>query len=272
MPQGCPHSRDPRSGRAGTGGPADGSSFVNLATGQTERRFNGGNIQDELVDRTSNSLGTLSMANTGDPHTGGSQFFLNVASNPNLDWFSPGESRHPVFGKLADSRSLELCVKISRVATRNDNPLKPIQVRSVTVDMGSSEGGGGAGAGGGDAAGAAGAAGGAGGGGAGQPPPAAGSGSSSGGGGSGSGGAAAAAPSATYFYLDHSQKEQGPFTLDQMRGWFRAGHMAATTRVRKDGVAEFTALEGDADIVQQQGAGAAPGRPGGLGSARYAPY
>ena len=39
------------------------------------------------------------MANTGSPNSGGSQFFLNVAHNDFLDWFSPGESKHPVFGE-----------------------------------------------------------------------------------------------------------------------------------------------------------------------------
>ena len=34
---GCPHSKDPSSTRAGTGGPPDGT-FVNLATGATETR------------------------------------------------------------------------------------------------------------------------------------------------------------------------------------------------------------------------------------------
>merc|ERR1712048_971374 len=96
---GCPHAKDPKSRRAGTGGPKDGS-FTNLKTGAKERRFNGGNIKDENISRDSNKPGTLSMANTGAPNTGGSQFFINVAHNDFLDWFSPGESKHPVFGKI----------------------------------------------------------------------------------------------------------------------------------------------------------------------------
>jgi cyclophilin family peptidyl-prolyl cis-trans isomerase len=46
-------------------------------------------------------MGTLSMANTGEPNTGGSQLFINVADNASLDWFSGGESKHPVFGAAA---------------------------------------------------------------------------------------------------------------------------------------------------------------------------
>lgn len=100
---GCPHSKDPKSRRAGTGGPPDGT-FKNLKTGATETRSNGGNIKDEHTARISNEPGTLSMANTGQPNSGGSQFFMNVVHNDFLDWFSPGESKHPVFGKCAAAR------------------------------------------------------------------------------------------------------------------------------------------------------------------------
>jgi hypothetical protein len=36
------------------------------------------------------------MANTGQKNSNGSQFFLNVANNANLDWFTGGASKHPV--------------------------------------------------------------------------------------------------------------------------------------------------------------------------------
>merc|ERR1712083_495126 len=115
-----------KSRRAGTGGPKDGT-FRNLKTGETEKRFNGGNIKDENIDKTSNAPGTLSMANCGAPNTGGSQFFLNVADNRNLDWFSPGESKHPVFGKIIEG--YEVAVNISKVKTRDDNPADPIMMK-----------------------------------------------------------------------------------------------------------------------------------------------
>merc|ERR1712107_11713 len=49
---GCPHAKDPNSSRAGTGGPPDGT-FQNVKTGATERRFGGGNIEDENISRDS---------------------------------------------------------------------------------------------------------------------------------------------------------------------------------------------------------------------------
>eukprot|EP00128_Syssomonas_multiformis_P001074 Colp12_sorted_trinity150504_noHs@18462 len=128
---GCPFSKDPNNPRNGTGGPKDGT-FKNLKTGATEKRFNGGNIQDENISRDSNFPGTLSMANCGSPNTGGSQFFINVNHNDFLDWFTPGESKHPVFGKV--TQGYEVVEAISKVRTRDDNPIQPIKVNSITIE------------------------------------------------------------------------------------------------------------------------------------------
>jgi len=128
---GCPYAKDPKSPRAGTGGPPDGQ-FKNLVTGAMEKRFNGGNIEDENISKDSNVPGTLSMANTGSPNTGGSQFFLNVANNNFLDWFSGGQSKHPVFGKIVDGYSI--AEAISKVPTREDNPLTPVKMESITIE------------------------------------------------------------------------------------------------------------------------------------------
>ena len=127
---GCPHAKDPKARNAGTGGPPDGT-FKNLKTGADEKRSNGGNIQDENISKDSNAPGTLSMANTGRPNSGGSQFFLNVADNNNLDWFSPGASKHPVFGKVVEG--YDVCVAISKVPTSNDNPKTPIMMKNITI-------------------------------------------------------------------------------------------------------------------------------------------
>ena len=129
---------------------------------------------------------------------------LNVANNANLDWFEPGESKHPVFGQLVDKKAFNVCVKISRVATRDDCPIKPVQVLSVAIDM--------------------------------------------------RGSANLASPSdtansATYFYLDKSEQEQGPFQLAEMRSWFSSGHLPASLRVREADDTDFRALEKHAALV-----------------------
>lgn len=128
---GCPYSKDPKSSRAGTGGPPDGS-FKNLKTGATEKRTNGGNIQDENISKDTNAPGTLSMANTGDANTGGSQFFINVAHNNFLHWFdSSSPSCHPVFGQITSG--MDVVEAISKVQTRDDNPIKPVMMNKITI-------------------------------------------------------------------------------------------------------------------------------------------
>lgn len=113
---GCPHSRDPNSPRAGTGNGPKGC------------------IEDEHppAHKLSNEPGTLSMANTGRPNSGSSQFFINTVHNSYLDWFTPGPSKHPVFGKVISG--MDVLKKIESAPTGpGDRPKTPIQMVSVTV-------------------------------------------------------------------------------------------------------------------------------------------
>ena len=112
---GCPHSKDPNSPRAGTGD----SPF--------------GRIADEHLPnaKISNARGTLSMANAG-PNTGSSQFFINTVDNTFLDWFSPGQSKHPVFGKVV--AGMDIVDAISKTPLgANDRPKTPVKMNKVTV-------------------------------------------------------------------------------------------------------------------------------------------
>ena len=114
---GCPHSRDPKSSRAGTGDAP------------------GGAIKDEFPDsaKLSNAPGTLSMANTGRPNSGSCQFFINTVHNANLDWFTPGPSRHPVFGKVIDG--MAVVKKIETTPTdASDRPRTPVKMIKVTIN------------------------------------------------------------------------------------------------------------------------------------------
>lgn len=131
---GCPNAVDSNSPSAGMGGPDSNTSFKSC-DGKTIKRNIDGGIPDEIGkenQKISNDVGTLSMANTGSPESGGSQFFLNVAHNDFLDWFNEKtDSAHPVFGKVIEN--MDLCQKISKVPTRNDNPATPIKMISVRV-------------------------------------------------------------------------------------------------------------------------------------------
>jgi len=114
---GCEFSKDPNSPRCGTGD----SPF--------------GKIQDEhpAAHKLSNEPGTLSMANTGRPNSGGAQFFINTVDNARLDWFSPGPSKHPVFGKV--TTGMEVVRKIEAAPTApGDRPKTPIKMIKVTIN------------------------------------------------------------------------------------------------------------------------------------------
>jgi cyclophilin family peptidyl-prolyl cis-trans isomerase len=131
---GCPYAKDPNSSRSGTGGPDANTPFT-ACDGKQYTRTHDGGIPDEVGQvhqRISNEPGTLSMANTGQPQSGGSQFFINVANNSFLDWFDRSSpSAHPVFGRIKD---IALVTKISEVRTKDDNPVNPIKMISVRVE------------------------------------------------------------------------------------------------------------------------------------------
>jgi cyclophilin family peptidyl-prolyl cis-trans isomerase len=75
------------------------------------------------------------MANTGRPNSGSCQFFINTVHNDFLDWFSPGHSKHPVFGKVVDG--MEVVTRIEATPTNaSDRPNDPIKMVSVTVNQG----------------------------------------------------------------------------------------------------------------------------------------
>ena len=114
---GCPYSKDPNSGRAGTGGPPSG------------------NIQDEFLPNAkfSNEPGTLSMANTGRPNSGGSQFFINTAHNSFLDWWDKSTpSQHPVFGRVVEG--LDVLKTLESFGSRQGKTAKPLRMNKITIE------------------------------------------------------------------------------------------------------------------------------------------
>ena len=67
------------------------------------------------------------MANTGQPNSGGSQFFMNTVHNSCLDFFDKSTgSQHPVFGKVVEGQ--EVVMAMNTCPTKQDRPIKPIQV------------------------------------------------------------------------------------------------------------------------------------------------
>ena len=112
---GCPHSKDPNSPQAGTGKSPHGA------------------IEDEhpAEHRLSNEPGTLSMANAG-PNSGSCQFFINTTHNAYLDYFSPGQSKHPVFGKVTSGMDVVNAINTTPTDAR-DRPKTPVKMLKVTI-------------------------------------------------------------------------------------------------------------------------------------------
>lgn len=92
-------------------------------------------IEDEFVegDLLTNTRGTLAMANTGQPNSGGSQFFINLEDNTFLDFNKePLTSKHPVFGRVVDG--MDLIDEIATVETLpRDVPIEPIVIEDIEV-------------------------------------------------------------------------------------------------------------------------------------------
>ncbi len=113
---GDPNSKSDDTASYGTGGP-------------------GYTIQDEFVaaENLSNVRGTIAMANTGQPNSGGSQFFINTVDNLGLDFNKePLTSKHPVFGHVTSG--MDVIDKISGVAVGpRDVPVEPVVIESVSI-------------------------------------------------------------------------------------------------------------------------------------------
>ena len=84
-------------------------------------------IEDEFRDDLRfDGEGILAMANTGMPHTGGSQFFITLDKTP---WLN---GHHTIFGKVV--KGMDVVYKIGKVATDfSDRPLEDVVMKHVTI-------------------------------------------------------------------------------------------------------------------------------------------
>jgi len=72
------------------------------------------------------------MANAG-PNTGGSQFFINLADNSQLDYDKePLSSKHPVFGIVVEG--MDIVDKIAKVQVDGrDKPSEDVKIIKATI-------------------------------------------------------------------------------------------------------------------------------------------
>ncbi len=94
----------------------------------------GYNIDDEFVKGHSNTVGTIAMANTGQPNSGGSQFFINLVDNSYLDWDNErSQSAHPIFGEVTEG--LDIVKKIGKAPVdRADKPQQQVTITKIYLE------------------------------------------------------------------------------------------------------------------------------------------
>lgn len=101
----------------------------------TEKPVRGG-VPNESGNGLSNRRGTVALARTGDPHSGTSQFYVNLTDNIALDP-SPARWGYAVFGRVVEG--MEVVDRIASVATGSnaalgeDVPLQPVVITTARV-------------------------------------------------------------------------------------------------------------------------------------------
>ena len=96
-------------------------------------------IKNEADNGLKNTVGTIAMARTGDPHSATNQFFINTIDNPFLDHTSKTSRGwgYCVFGTVVDG--MAVMNRISKVPTgaggpfRQDVPQSEVTILKVTV-------------------------------------------------------------------------------------------------------------------------------------------
>ncbi|MDR3492662.1 MAG: peptidylprolyl isomerase [Gammaproteobacteria bacterium] len=99
----------------------------------------GGTIENEADKGQQNKRYTIAMARTSDPHSAGSQFFINTADNNFLNYKSKTMEGwgYCVFGKVTSG--MEVVDKIQAVATgrrsgHQDVPVSDVVIENVIVN------------------------------------------------------------------------------------------------------------------------------------------
>ena len=92
-------------------------------------------IVNEADNGLSNTVGTVAMARTGDPHSATSQFFINVVDNRRLDFVSKANGvtwGYAVFGRVIEGMPVVMAIKDVERGARgpfpSDVPVSPVLI------------------------------------------------------------------------------------------------------------------------------------------------
>ena len=106
-----------------------------------EQKETGSQIENEADNGLKNTIGTLAMARTNDPHSATAQFFINIADNDFLNHTgkNPQGWGYAVFGKVTEG--MDVVDKIKAVKTgsngfHQDVPVDPVSIEKVSIAKG----------------------------------------------------------------------------------------------------------------------------------------
>lgn len=91
-------------------------------------------IKNEADNGVGNSVGTVAMARTPDPHSASAQFFINVADNDFLNFSAPTMHGwgYAVFGKVTDG--MDVVEKIKGVRTTSRSGHQDVPAEDVIIE------------------------------------------------------------------------------------------------------------------------------------------
>ncbi len=94
-------------------------------------------IENEADNGLKNTLGSIAMARTNDPHSATAQFFINVADNGFLNHTSPSPQGwgYAVFGEVIDG--MDVVNSIKSVSTGNNGVHQDVPKESVVINKAS---------------------------------------------------------------------------------------------------------------------------------------
>ena len=135
LAQGTKPTRDPKTGKLVQRHLYDGITFHRVVRGEmiqsgdptgTGTHNCGVTIRDEILPGLRfDGAGKLAMANTGQPNSGGCQFFVTVNA------MRPWDGNYTIFGIIVEGR--DVVNAINHMPTRGDRPVEPVKLISVTI-------------------------------------------------------------------------------------------------------------------------------------------
>lgn len=96
-------------------------------------------IQNEANNGISNTIGTIAMARTSDPHSASAQFFINVKDNNFLDFRAENIQGwgYCVFGEVTEGMDVVNQIKAAKTGNyghHQDVPIEDVIIERVTVE------------------------------------------------------------------------------------------------------------------------------------------